>query len=36
MDNSQSIIMAEWGLGRYAPLWEEEVLKNETVKEIEY
>ena len=36
MDNSDSIIMSEWCMGSYAMLWEEEVLKNETVVNIEY
>lgn len=27
--NSETIVMAEWAMGRYTNLWEEEVLKNE-------
>ncbi|WP_353096470.1 hypothetical protein [Tissierella praeacuta] len=30
MDNSETIVMAEWATGRYATLWEDEFLKNET------
>lgn len=36
IDNSQSIVMAEWGLGRYTMLWEEEVLKSDSATSIEY
>lgn len=36
IDNSQSIIMAEWGLGRYSMLWEEEVLKSDSAVSVEY
>ncbi len=36
MDNSDTIIMAEWCIGRYAMLWEEEVLKSDTVVNVEY
>lgn len=32
LDSSDSIIMAEWSLGRYTTLWEEEVLRNQGVK----
>ena len=28
LNNQDSIIMAEWGLGQYTSLWEEEFLKN--------
>ncbi|MGJ0846120.1 hypothetical protein SAMN02745784_00037 [Tissierella praeacuta DSM 18095] len=30
MDNSETVVMAEWATGRYTMLWEEEFLKNET------
>lgn len=30
IENTESLIMAEWGTGRYTILWEEEFLKNET------
>lgn len=36
LDSSETIVMAEWGLGRYAMLWEEEVLKSESATEVEY
>ncbi len=34
ISSSESIVMAEWAIGRYTMLWEEEILKNEaqTVK----
>lgn len=34
IDSSESIVMAEWAIGRYSMLWEEEFLRNgaETVK----
>ncbi|OZV11857.1 hypothetical protein CIW83_12505 [Tissierella sp. P1] len=35
IDNSETIIMAEWATGRYTMLWEEEFLKNEA-EAVEY
>lgn len=35
IDNSETIVMAEWATGRYTMLWEEEFLKNET-KTVKY
>lgn len=32
LNNNDTIIMAEWGLGRYTSLWEEEFLKNQPEK----
>lgn len=32
---NQKIVMAEWGLGKYASLWEKEILKNDAI-ELEY
>lgn len=31
LNNTETIVMAEWATGRYTMLWEEEILKNETV-----
>lgn len=36
ISNTDSIVMSEWGLGRYATLWEEEVLKDKSVIKLEY
>lgn len=35
LNTNQTIIMAEWGMGKYANLWEQEMLKNEPI-ELEY
>ena len=35
IDNSETIVMAEWATGRYTMLWEEEFLKNEA-EAVEY
>lgn len=32
LNNKDTVIMAEWGLGRYTRLWEEEFLKNQAEK----
>ncbi len=32
LDNKDTVIMAEWGIGRYTGLWEEEFLKNQAEK----
>lgn len=35
LDANQKIVMAEWGIGKYSNLWEQEILKN-YVTELEY
>lgn len=35
LDEDQKIVMAEWGIGKYANLWEKEILKNDA-EELEY
>jgi hypothetical protein len=35
LEDGSSVIMAEWGIGEYAPIWEKSFTKNNVTKQVE-